>query len=325
MNRTKAQFARLLELDSRIRSGGYPNCVTFAADYEVSQKTVQRDIDYLRDQLGAPIEYDRARKGFYYTDRNWFLPAISLSEGDLMALLVAARALEAYRGAPVAKDLERVFGKLVSLLHEKMSFQPELLYSKFTFTSPPAKPIDGKVWVQVVRALTALRCLEISYRPLGCPKARKHIVEPYHVANLAGEWYLFAKSRKTGKIIQFSIPRITGAEIAEESFRMPAGFDARKFFENAFGRFVMARTTYHVALVFDGKVADWVLERRWHPRQTIRRLKDGNIELSFRAGGLYEIFRWVMAWGRHCRVVSPPELRKMVADEVQAMARYGTR
>ena len=74
MERSKSQFPRLLELDRRIRSKEYPNCLTFSEEYEVSQKTIQRDIDFLRDQLGAPIEYDRDRKGFYYTDQNWFLP-----------------------------------------------------------------------------------------------------------------------------------------------------------------------------------------------------------------------------------------------------------
>src|ERR1039458_9186841 len=87
MERTKTQFSRLLELDQRIRRRGYPNCLTFAEEWEVSQKTVQRDIDYLRDMLVAPIEYDRDRKGFYYINQNWFLPSLSMSEGDLLAVL----------------------------------------------------------------------------------------------------------------------------------------------------------------------------------------------------------------------------------------------
>jgi len=101
MKRAKSQFARLLELDARIRAGKHPNCLTFAADWEVSQKTVQRDIDFLRDQLGAPIEYDRHRKGYHYADKNWFLPSLSLSEGDLFDLLVASRALEQHSAPPI--------------------------------------------------------------------------------------------------------------------------------------------------------------------------------------------------------------------------------
>ena len=98
MKRNKSQFSRLLELDKRIRQGLYPNCLNFSADWEVSQKTVQRDIDFLRDSLNAPIDYDREKKGFYYTTTQWFMPYISVSEGDLVAILVAEKALEQYRG-----------------------------------------------------------------------------------------------------------------------------------------------------------------------------------------------------------------------------------
>jgi Ankyrin repeats (3 copies) len=73
MNRTKPQLHRLLALDRLIRSGKYPNALTFARKWEVSQKTVQRDIEFLRDMLGGPLEYDRVRKGYYYSDPQWDL------------------------------------------------------------------------------------------------------------------------------------------------------------------------------------------------------------------------------------------------------------
>ena len=45
MTRTKPQFVRLVELDRHIRNGKHPNCLTFSTEYEVSQKTVQRDME----------------------------------------------------------------------------------------------------------------------------------------------------------------------------------------------------------------------------------------------------------------------------------------
>jgi hypothetical protein len=47
-------------------------------------------------------------------------------------------------------------------------------------------------------------------------------------------------------------------------------------------------------------------------------------ELSLEVGGLYEVQRWVLAWGWHERVLVPAELAARVKEEVQAMAgRYG--
>ena len=63
-----------------------------------------------------------------------------------------------------------------------------------------------------------------------------------------------------------------------------------------------------------------MLEREWHPKQKIKKLQDGSVELSFPAVGLYEVFRWVMGWGHSVKVLAPDELRKQVADEVRLMS-----
>ena len=319
MERTRTQFARLMELDRLIRAGRHPNCLTFAADWEVSQKTVQRDIDFMRDQLGAPIEYDRVRRGYFYSDPSWFLPSLSLSEGDLLALLVGSRALKAYRGTPVAKDLERVFLKLAALLPETVSLRPELMFSSFSFTSPPSKPVDEKVWTTVVRGLLHRRSLKVSYRAFEAEETRDREIDPYHVANLAGEWYVFARCGDAG-VLQFAIPRIMRASLLKRTFDVPDDFDAETLVSSAFGRFASGKPR-RVRVLFDAEVAPWVLERQWSPTQTVKRKRDGSVELAFEAAGLFEVFRWGLAWGRHATVLAPGELKKWVADEVKAMAR----
>ena len=51
MQRSKLQFDRLMQVDQQIRQGKYPNCFTLAEDLGVSVKTIQRDLDYMRDLL----------------------------------------------------------------------------------------------------------------------------------------------------------------------------------------------------------------------------------------------------------------------------------
>lgn len=321
MNRGKTQFTRLLELDRRIRDGKYPNCLTFSADWEVSQKTVQRDIDYLRDQLGAPVEYDWTKKGFFYSDINWFLPSVSLSEGDLFALLVAARALEQYRGTPVARDLEQVFRKIAALLPDKISMRPELIFSRFSFTSPPAKPISRAIWTTTVRAVLRLRCLRVTYRAMGAGQSKQYVIEPYHIANLQGEWYVFGRHRRWDTLLQLAIPRIRKASLLQTTFEIPADFDPARLLAATFGRFALGSEVHTVRLLFASEIVPWVLERQWHPKQKTRKRKNGDIELIFPAAGLFEVMRWVLAWGRHVTVLDPKSLSAMVRDEVAAMGR----
>ena len=319
MKRSKSQFSRLLALDREIRAGRHPNCLTFSADWEVSQKTIQRDIEFLRDQLDAPIEYDREKKGFYYTDLNWFLPALSVTEGDLLALLVGTKAMEAYRGTPVAKELERVFGKLAELLPDEISLRPEIVFNRFTFTAPPSKPIDEAIWTTIVRGALHHRSVKMSYRAMEAEKPLERVIDPYHVANLAGEWYVFAWCHRSNEVRQFSIPRISKAALLTDTFTVSPSFDADKLLSTAFGRFTSDEKVHKVKLLFSHEIAPWVLERQWHPKQKVKKRKNGDIELSFEAAGLFEVFRWVLAWGRHVQVLGPNELKEWVVEEVRVM------
>lgn len=321
MSRNRPQFKRLVELDRRIRSGEYPNCLTFSLEWEVSQKTIQRDIDFLRDEAGAPIEYDRERKGFFYTDRQWFLPSVPLSEGELVATMLAARALEQYAGTPVAADLGRIVGKLAGLLPDRIDVRPEWLTGRFTFQGPPAKPVDPEVWSLVIRGLMRRRSLRIGYRAMEAPAPTERVVDPYHIANLSGEWYVFAHCHTRDQVLQFAIPRIVTAEITEDEFRIPTDFDPQAHLAGVFSRFASAGKTVPIRLRFRADVAPWVLERTWHPSQSVRRLRDGRVELSFKAAGLFEVMRWVLSWGSAVTVLAPAELRKDVAEEIAKMAR----
>ena len=323
VNRTQSQYARLMELDRKIRQGGYPNCLTFSEVWGVSQKTVQRDIDFLRDQLGAPIVYDRERKGFFYENSSWWLPSVVLSEGELMGVLLAARVAEQYRGSPMAKQIARTFSKLAELLPGRVTVNPALLYDRFSFTTPPAKPVDEKVWATVVRGLLAQRAIKISYRRFDDAKfkaGKESKIEPYHIANLQGEWYVFGVHRGYEDVRQFSMARISKAQLTDQSFTVPPDFDPKKLLAGTFGRYAGGGEVKTVRILFDKKVADWVGEREWHPQQKLKRRKNGDVELEFPAKGLFEVQRWVLSWGRWAKVLAPAELVSDVQAEIAAMS-----
>ena len=65
------------------------------------------DVDYLRYQLRAPLEFDRTRNGFRYTEPAYRLPYFQLTEGELVALMLCERILAKYEGTPFEADLRR--------------------------------------------------------------------------------------------------------------------------------------------------------------------------------------------------------------------------
>ena len=82
---TKAQqfsrppLARMMRLHQKLIAGDFPNCSKLSKELEVSAKTIQRDIDFMRDRLGLPIEYDQLHFGFVYTEPVTHFPSIEVS------------------------------------------------------------------------------------------------------------------------------------------------------------------------------------------------------------------------------------------------------
>ena len=112
MKSCKTQVERLMGIHEWLQQNGYPNNASIAERFEVSRKTAQRDIEFLRDRMNAPIEYCAQHRGYFYENPNFMLPSISMSEGELTALLIGSRLLKEYQGSPVAKKLTGVFNKL---------------------------------------------------------------------------------------------------------------------------------------------------------------------------------------------------------------------
>ena len=124
---SRPPLARIMAIDQAVRAGRWPNARTLAEQLEVQPRTIRRDIAYMRDQLRAPLEFDAARHGFYYTEPAYRLPYFQMTEGELVALLLAERLLGQYRGTPFEQDLHRAFARITQLLPESVSVRLDAL------------------------------------------------------------------------------------------------------------------------------------------------------------------------------------------------------
>lgn len=72
---------RIQWLHKKLTMKSYPNAQRLAERFGISHRQAQRDFEYLRRELGAPIAYDNSRKGFYY-EESYVLPVLVSSDND---------------------------------------------------------------------------------------------------------------------------------------------------------------------------------------------------------------------------------------------------
>ena len=90
---SKNIYERFVWFDHRVRSGKYPNATSLSGQFEISVKTAQRDIEFMRDRLNCPLLYDKTNKGYYYEDDTFSLPMIYLSSEELSSQSFSKMAL----------------------------------------------------------------------------------------------------------------------------------------------------------------------------------------------------------------------------------------
>jgi proteasome accessory factor B len=107
--------------------------------------------------------------------------------------------------------------------------------------------------------------------------------------------------------------------LTTKRFRRPADFSIAEVLSGSFGVH-SAGKKQRIRLQFDSFAARLVAERKWHESQRVREIAGDSIILELELGGLEEIQRWILSWGKHARVLAPKELVTRVWDEACEIA-----
>ena len=160
--------------------------------------------------------------------------------------------------------------------------------------------------------------LELAYRKPGQQKTESRIVDPYHLANINGEWFLFAYDHLRNDVRTFAPSRVQSVKLTGKQFTRPEKFSLEKRLRDSFGVH-SGQGEFKVVIRFDEFAADYIREKRWHASQKIKELPKGGLELHLTLSSLGEVERWVLGWGGHAKVLQPRELLTSVRRAAQAI------
>jgi proteasome accessory factor B len=302
----------MMRIHARLREGNFPNASRLAAELEVCTKTVHRDLEFMRDRLGLPLEFDPARNGYAYSEEVDAFPTLQISEGELFALMVAEKALQQYRGTPFERRLVVALRKLERALPDTVSLNLADWEHAISFRTTAEPILNLPIMETLATAIQQRQQLKLAYRKPGRDSSEVRVVDPYHLANVNGDWYLFAFDQLRQAVRTFVPARVKSATLTGKMFRRPARFVLEKQLRDSFGIF-SNQGEFEVVIRFDEVAADYIREKRWHASQKLIELPAGaGVELRLRLGSLVEIQRWVLGWAGHATVIAPPELAEAV-------------
>jgi proteasome accessory factor B len=275
----------------------------------------------MRDRLELPLDYSAARKGYYYTEEVSAFPTLQITEGELFALLVAEKALQQYRGTTFERPLLSAFKKMAASLPDTISLNLADWEQTISFRTS-AEPILNLENFDILAKATAQRHqLQLTYRKPGRRETELRVVDPYHLANINGEWFLFAWCHLRQDIRTFVPARIQAVKLTGKTFVRPQKFSLKKRLRDSFG-VQSGQGQFDVVIRFNEMVADYIREKKWHESQKLRELPDGGVELRMKLSSLAEVERWILGWAGNARVLQPPELQESVRKSAQNILRH---
>jgi predicted DNA-binding transcriptional regulator YafY len=312
-------YERFIWFDYRARTKKYPNATSLAENFEISTKTAQRDIEFMRGRLNCPLKYDVRKKGYYYENETFSLPMVYLSSDELSSLLIAKKMLQDIGRGKLGDEISSIIRKITNLVSKHTAFG-ESVDERFSFQLIGYSPVPEGTFKIVLEGCLRRRRLTFTYQSPARHEKDFRTVDPYHLLNYMGTWHLIGYCHMRGMIRDFVLGRILDVELLDETFEKPEDFDIKGYFGSSFGIYKGGPKT-EVTLRFTPEKSKWIKEQIWHKEQKSRFLRDGSLELSFPVEDFSEIKMEVLKHGDQVKVVSPKRLRDLIKDEAERIAK----
>ena len=312
---------RFIWFDHEARRERFPNAFKLADRFEVSTKTAQRSIDYFRDRLLAPLEYDLSRKGYFYTDPTFQLPVMRISQEELLALLISRKLITEASAGSLGDELGHIAQRLGSLLAANLPgrARPE---DAFSFRWKTISPTDPLIFRIVTSALLQGKLLTFCYYSPTASDCTMRTVEPHHMVNYMGTWHLIAYCHLRNDWRDFVLGRMTLCQVDDVVFLIRSRKDWEPYLNDTFGIF-QNRENFNVALRFTPERARWIKSEVWHEGQQMEVQDDGSLVLTIPASHEAEIKMEILKHGAQVEVLEPQWLREKIILETKAtMKKY---
>ena len=319
MDRTE----RFYKIEMLIRSRGSVSFAELIEALEVSPATLKRDLQYLRDRMGAPIEYDAFVNGYRF-GTEWRgekheLPGLWFNEKELHALLTMHQMLASLdEQGTLSRHLQPMFDKLTGMLGVDAQEAAEIT-RRIKLISTAKRRASSEAFETVGSAVVKRQRLSIHYRSRG-KKGSEREVSPQRLVHYRHSWYLDAWCHQAEGFRRFALDAVDSARMLDEKAKAVSIKTLETELDRGYGIFAGGRVQ-KAQLVFSAEAAQSVSREEWHPEQEARWLEDGRWRLELPFVDPTELLMDLLRHAGEVQVISPASLKTAYEDRLRQAVR----
>jgi len=306
------RYERILTLHRMLKSARRPVPLSrIMDDLSCSRATAYRDIAFLRDALGAPIDSDGDQAAFHYAPdevERFELPGLWLTSEELQALL-ALNELVGRTGPGILASALAPFRSRIDRLLSNQTDGKSFPIERIRVIGSGTRKVPEATFRHVASAVLGRRKVKFDYRARSTDEGTTRTVSPQRLTHYRDNWYLDAWDHGRDGLRSFALDRIVQAQIIDEVAEDRPEAELNTHLASSYGIFSGAPKAW-ATIRFSPHAARWVADEHWHSQQQGQWLNDGRYELKVPYSNSRELLMDVLKYGPDAEVVAPISLRE---------------
>jgi len=292
-------------------------------ELEVSQASVKRDLDFLRDRMGCPLQWDRSKRGYVIRDElaaggRFELPGVWFDSSEVFALLTMLHLVEGVQPGLLEEHIGPLKARLRTMLSAGTKSTAPLERKLRLIHFVPRK-VEPKHFQVIAGALLEDRQLELTYWNRDRQEQTQRIISPQKLVHYRENWILDAWCHLRQGLRSFALEAIEQVRVLNEPAMEVAEQELVEHFQAGYGIFA-GPATHRARLKFTAGRAQWVSKESWHHDQICGFESDGSYVLEVPYSNDQELLMDLLRHSPEVEVLAPPELRTKLHDALCAAA-----
>ena len=312
-------FTRRIELlDQCLRSNRkftLQNLIDFISDRMVtefgsgaSKRTIQGDINYLKNEKGAPIVKKMDDIGWIYSydDVNFSIKNLPINEEEINNLRTVIEVLRQVKDFNIISEAEDIIDRLENTISTNVPDKRTMIQFDH-----PSQAMGVELLQDLFEAIKAKSTLKILYKSFVNDNPKELLIHPYLLKEFRNRWFLIARAETDKRISIFVLDRINKIKNCNEPYFENDLFDPNTYYENILGLTRYDGSEIHeIQIKVAKQSAPYLLTKPIHSSQTeLKKYKDGSILIGLKLYINYELKSILLSYGDGLEVKKPESLR----------------
>ena len=280
----------------------------------ICDSTIEKDMFSMKMEHDAPIKYSKREKGYYYSDPDFSINDIPLTDDDLSSISFAAKTLMQFRDVDLFKQFGNAIDKIVGHVEvsqdggeQFIQFEQAIANSGNEYLSPLLEAIKQSLWV------------EFDYSSFVSGKSKLRRVIPLLLKEYRNRWYLISHDHDKNDFITYSLDRLSDLIVTSDKADCPPDFKPENYFKYAIGITSGNEDPEQVVFKASPVAAKYIDSQPFHSSQEkTKELKDG-VTFSLTVNVSEELIRALLSYGGEVKIIHPKTLKAEIQRRAKSI------